>query len=65
MVKNRRLLTFGQLKDYGYRYSYTHIVRLEKAGLFPRRVKLIPGRKYGRVAWHEDEVIALGRKRDE
>lgn len=33
-------------------YSPAHIDRLEKAGLFPLRVKLGPGR----VGWVEDEV---------
>ena len=33
-------------------YSPAHIDRLEKAGRFPRRVQLGPGR----VGWVEDEV---------
>jgi prophage regulatory protein len=33
-------------------YSPAHIDRLEKAGLFPRRVRLGPGR----VGWVEEEV---------
>jgi prophage regulatory protein len=34
-------------------YSPAHIDRLEKAGLFPKRVRLGPGR----VGWIEDEVL--------
>jgi len=34
-------------------YSPAHIDRLEKAGLFPKRVSLGPGR----VGWIESEVI--------
>jgi len=33
-------------------YSRVHIWRLERAGLFPKRIKIGPGR----VAWDEDEV---------
>lgn len=35
-------------------YSPAHIDRLEKAGRFPRRVQLGPGR----VGWLESEVLA-------
>jgi prophage regulatory protein len=34
-------------------YSPAHVDRLEKAGLFPKRVRLGPGR----VGWIEDEVL--------
>ena len=34
-------------------YSPAHIDRLEKAGLFPKRVQLGPGR----VGWVESEVL--------
>jgi prophage regulatory protein len=34
-------------------YSPAHIDRLEKAGLFPKRVRLGPGR----VGWIESEVL--------
>ena len=34
-------------------YSPAHIDRLEKAGLFPKRVRLGPGR----VGWIDDEVL--------
>jgi prophage regulatory protein len=34
-------------------YSPAHIDRLEKAGQFPKRVQLGPGR----VGWVEDEVL--------
>ncbi len=40
-------------------YSPVQIWRLEKAGTFPRRIKLGPNR----VGWVEDEVEAWLRKR--
>ena len=35
-------------------YTRTHVTSLEKAGLFPRRVKL----GAGRVGWVEEEIDA-------
>lgn len=35
-------------------YTRSHITRLEKAGLFPRRVRL----GAGRVGWIEEEIDA-------
>jgi len=40
-------------------YSPQHIARLEAAGLFPKRVRLGPGR----VGWVEEEVQAWLRER--
>lgn len=40
-------------------YSAQHIARLEKAGQFPRRVKL----GANRVGWFEHEVVAWLRDR--
>ena len=40
-------------------YSPAHIARLEKAGLFPKRVQLGPGR----VGWVKAEVEAWVRTR--
>jgi prophage regulatory protein len=36
------------------RYSDQHLLRMEKAGKFPRRVQIGPGR----VGWPEDEITA-------
>jgi prophage regulatory protein len=36
-------------------YSEQHICRLERRGLFPKKVKLQPG---GAVGWFEDEIDA-------
>jgi prophage regulatory protein len=42
-------------------YSPQHIARLEKAGLFPKRVQLSPNR----VGWVESEVLDwLGQRLD-
>lgn len=40
-------------------YSPQHIARLEKAGLFPKRVQLGPNR----VGWVEQEVLDWLRER--
>ena len=43
-------------------YSKQHIDRLEKAGQFPKRIYLGPGR----IAWKESEILAWREsKRDE
>jgi prophage regulatory protein len=53
-----RLLSKRQLKELVL-YSPQHIARLEKAGQFPRRVRL----GQCRVGWVEEEVIDWLRKR--
>jgi prophage regulatory protein len=47
-----RILSKRQVKELVL-YSPQHIARLEKAGLFPRRVQLGPNR----VGWVEGEVL--------
>ncbi|MEM7241818.1 MAG: AlpA family phage regulatory protein [Pseudomonadota bacterium] len=47
-----RILSKKQLRALVL-YSPQHIARLEKAGLFPKRVQLGPNR----VGWLEDEVL--------
>lgn len=47
-----RILSKRQLKELVL-YSPQHIARLEKAGLFPKRVQLGPNR----VGWVESEVL--------
>ena len=52
----RRVLRFSELKpEKGIPYSRQHVDRLEKAGLFPKRVKLGPAT----VGWFDDELDAL------
>lgn len=48
-----RILSKKELRELVL-YSPQHIARLEKAGLFPKRVQLGPNR----VGWLYDEVIA-------
>jgi prophage regulatory protein len=48
-----RVLDRKELRDM-VPYSYQHILRLEKAGRFPRRVRL----GAARVGWILDEVVA-------
>jgi prophage regulatory protein len=47
-----RILSKRQVKELVL-YSPQHIARLEKAGLFPKRVQLGPNR----VGWVEGEVL--------
>lgn len=47
-----RILSKRQLKELVL-YSPQHIARMEKAGQFPKRVKLGPNR----VGWVEDEIL--------
>ena len=47
-----KLLSKRQLKELVL-YSHQHIARLEKAGEFPKRVKL----GNNRVGWIEEEVL--------
>ena len=53
MTKVRKLVSKKELKTvHGIPYSSPHIARLEKAGLFPKRLML----GACRVAWWEDEI---------
>ena len=56
MTTTPRLLSKKQVKELVL-YSYAHLDRLEKAGLFPKRVRLSPHRM-GRVGYLEAEVHA-------
>ena len=47
-----RILSKRQLRELVV-YSPQHVARLEKAGVFPKRVNLGPNR----VGWVEDEVL--------
>ena len=55
-MTKRRLLSKKQVRELVL-YSYAHIDRLEKVGLFPQRVRLSPHRT-GRVGYVEDEILA-------
>ena len=51
--KAKRLLTYPELRiKKGIPYTRQHLSRLEKKGLFPRRVHIGDNR----VAWVEDEI---------
>ena len=56
MTTTMRLLSKKQVKDLVL-YSYAHIDRLEKVGLFPKRVRLSSYRT-GRVGYLESEILA-------
>lgn len=49
-----RMLTRSAIQALGINYSNVHLLRLEKAGQFPTRVRLGPGK----VAWPESEISA-------
>ena len=61
MISSPRLLSKKQVKNLVL-YSYAHTDRLEKAGLFPKRLRLSPHRM-GRVAYLEDEIFTWIEKR--
>lgn len=53
---SKKLVSRKQLKEvWGVLYSNAHLLRLEKVGLFPKRVRLSPHPR-GRCAWIEDEL---------
>ena len=54
MTETLRLLSKKQVKELVL-YSFAHIDRLEKAGLFPQRVRLSSYRT-GRVGYVESEI---------
>ena len=54
MTAHLRLLSKKQVRELVL-YSYAHIDRLEKAGQFPRRVRLSHHRM-GRVGYVESEI---------
>lgn len=49
-----KLVRYDQLKDFGICFSRVHVDRLQKAGLFPKKVKL--GRNT--AAYLESEIVA-------
>jgi len=54
-----RFIRYKQLHSRGIPFSRVHIGRLERAGRFPRRVRL----GLNTVAWREDEVEAWCKAR--
>jgi prophage regulatory protein len=57
--RRSKLLTFPELKNVGVPHSAPQIWRLEKAGKFPRRVHITPGR----VGWVAAEIDAFLKER--
>lgn len=55
-----KLLLRDDLKARGHRYSNKHLLHLEAAGLFPRRVRLGGGKT---VAWVESEIAEYEAER--
>ena len=61
MLNSARLISKKDLKQFVV-YSPQHIARLEKAGQFPKRVRLGPHRS-SRVGWLESEIAAWQKVR--
>ena len=59
MVASPTLLLYADLAQKGIKYSKTQLWRLEKAGAFPKRVRLSAARH----GWVESEINAwiIGR----
>lgn len=55
----RRLLSHADLLARGVSHTTTHLARLEKAGRWPKRIKL----GHRSIAWYEDEIDAEIEKR--
>jgi prophage regulatory protein len=55
-----RFLRYDELKSSGHApFTRQHLGRLEKRGLFPKRVRLGPNT----VAWREDELLDWAEER--
>ena len=61
MLNSARLISKKDLKQFVV-YSPQHIARMEKAGQFPKRVRLGPHRS-SRVGWLESEIAAWQKVR--
>mgnify|MGYP002624922501 CR=1 FL=1 len=48
-----KFVYYHQLKNYGVIYCRSHIWRLEKKNLFPKRISLSPSR----ICWLETEIL--------
>jgi predicted DNA-binding transcriptional regulator AlpA len=60
----RRFFSFIDLLERGHPFSRVHTLRLEKAGLFPKRVCLGSGNgMQSSVVWLVDEVLAWENER--
>lgn len=53
----KRIYNYADLKAAGFDFSNQHLRRLEEAGKFPKRFKLVPGAgMQGHVGWDGDEI---------
>jgi prophage regulatory protein len=46
------IMNHADIRGRGITFSRAHLIRLEKKGLFPKRLQLSPGR----VGWLESEI---------
>lgn len=57
-INPERLVTFKELKEFfGVPYTRVHLLRLEKAGTFPKRIAL----SHRRVVWRAEAIIEWSR----
>lgn len=55
MANNRELLRYPELRDrYSIPYTPEHLIRMEKEGRFPRRIKL----SHRCVMWRAEDIEA-------
>lgn len=53
----QRLVSYSDLRALGINFTRAWISRLEKRGLFPKRIRIGCGER-GRIAWLADEIDA-------
>jgi predicted DNA-binding transcriptional regulator AlpA len=53
------LITYEQFPSYGIKLSKQSIYRLEREGVFPRRINVTPRTS----AWSEEEILAYLEQR--
>lgn len=58
-MSQSRLLAYKDLKDFGLRYSRSHVYRLMRAGTFPKPIHL----SEGAIAWLKEEIEAWIQER--
>lgn len=52
IIPDMMILNHADLPAYGIHFSRPHLIRLEKANRFPKRIQISPGR----VGWLKSEI---------
>lgn len=53
----RKMVGFKDLAAYGITYTYAHVWQLQRAGRFPKAIKM-GASKGARIMWLESEISA-------